>query len=69
MKVISLEPSSICRLFNGKRRLEPYERLARYCRLNELKDMCDALEIEYNPKARKIDLALLLIQHNPNIKI
>lgn len=65
---ILTNPKEVRVLMCGKRKLEPYEKLVSRYRKAELQDMCKDYNIDFNPEATKLDLALILIEHRPNIK-
>lgn len=68
MSAFTVCPKNLRTSLCGKRKLEIYERLARYYKKKDLIDMCDAFQINYNPTANKIDLAMLIVKNRPNIE-
>jgi len=60
MTFIPSKPEDYYTIMIGKRKLEKYEQLARYQKKRDLQELCDAMGIDYDPKATRMQLALLI---------
>jgi hypothetical protein len=67
MPLLNFNPARLRNIFYGKRTLREYEKLAKYYKKNELQDMCEEFNIDYNPKATKLDLALLIAEYKAGV--
>lgn len=66
MSAFTLDPVKLRLSLCGRRKLEPYEKLVKYYKKQELLDLCEVFRIKHSEKAKKIDLALLIIEKRPN---